>query len=258
MLRLRLNNRPAKNLLAGLLICVLVFASGVRTALAASVEEQIKEHTDGSTSSEYYAFTKMWSEYFLDLLPTNAEPESLQRLTALPAYDDTEGWDDFFHKGDPIKMRDEAFFLANELGMTNPDLSLEEKMENLAEWLFYEKDYADQRVFSWYGDVDGYRYDCNTQSEGYVAVCRIAGIPSVSTGLYLRGIAHAEPFYYDGNAWRHMDSELTMFNDYFKNIDAQMINDPILYAEDAYVLGVNKDYILDVNESRIGLINPSP
>ncbi|MDR2357321.1 MAG: hypothetical protein LBD92_04460, partial [Oscillospiraceae bacterium] len=88
----RLNGKPAKKLFAGVLAFAMVFAIGAQPVLA-TPEDEIKKHSGGNNSSaEYYAFTKMWSEYFLEFLPTSAEPEALQLLTNIPDYDGKNGW----------------------------------------------------------------------------------------------------------------------------------------------------------------------
>jgi hypothetical protein len=215
-----------------------------------ATNEEIAEHAGGYRTPEYYAFTKMRNDYFLDLFPDNSTPEALERLTALPAYDDVEAWSRFFHDGDPIVMRDEAFLLAEELEMTNPNLSFEEKMKKISEWMFYDKD--DGRPFDWNADINGYTYDCTTTSEGYVTVFRIAGIPAISVSMQIVGFeGHEEPFYYDGNTWRNISSGLETFHDYFSDAAIAIVAGGINSGKDTYMLWYN-DYILDIDESWVG------
>jgi hypothetical protein len=234
----------------GAVLSAAVMFSAAPAAFAAepqTMHDQILSTGVADRSPEYYALTKMWSNYFLDLLPDDTQPESLKKLTYLPAYDDVAAWKKFFHDGDPILMRDEAYRVAQQLGVTDPKMSLQEKIKRVSDWtssgFFY------QSVFARLGEIDGYVYDCTTDSEGAMTLYRLAGIPAVSVRM-VKGALHEEAFFYDGNAWRFAHGGET-FTDFFKSIDVVFVNEIVAY-EDEVSYGLGADLILDINESWIG------
>ncbi|MDR2064032.1 MAG: S-layer homology domain-containing protein [Candidatus Nomurabacteria bacterium] len=258
---LSLKNRSVRNLLAGILTAVLV-VTGTQAAFAESEQAKDQIHDQiialGVTaySPEYYAFTHMWSDYFLDLLPDSSQPEALQRLTLLPNYDDLKTWRDFFHDGNHILMRDTAYSVAKELDIDSQSLSTAEKIQRITGWTESGRSWQES-AFGRVGDFDGYTYDCTTQSEGLVTLFRIAGIPAISISM-VKSTLHEDPFFYDGSEWRGAFFPDRTFAEYFQDIRAMFINGTISYTpEDTYLLehmvaaaGYGYfDYILDINES---------
>jgi hypothetical protein len=262
--------RRTKSLLVLLLMCALLLTSNTGVVMAANAKtmhEQILDTGAKYDTPEYYALTKAWSDYFLDLLPDSSTPETLQLLTKLPEYDvignNTLGWDDFFWDGDPVLMRNEVFRLAKELGIDNPNWSTEQKIARLDEWFgrsgtsltwdgppYYFGLY--DGPLNWNKRVDGYVYDCTTKTTGIVALYRLAGIPATPINLFLYGEAHEEPFFYDGNTWRDpciSRYETGAFADYFKNIDARYVTGADTGRRNTYVM--ENEEILDINETWI-------
>jgi hypothetical protein len=255
-----LKSTGAKSVIAAFLASVLFLAGGAGTAFAAeiSVHREILNTGVEAWSPEYYALAEMWNKYYLDLLPDSSQPEVLQRLTIVPAYDDLDEWKEYFHDGDSVLMRDEAFAVAKKLGVDNSSLSYEEKVRRIVEW---RNDWASGFQQSVFGRVDllgkvyGHVYDCTTQSEGPVTLCRIAGIPAISLGMGDYGVRHEEAFFYDGSVWRHITG--MAYYDFFRDIDAYQVNGLIEYSpESVYGLerqpnGTAVDNIIDLNESWI-------
>jgi transglutaminase-like putative cysteine protease len=158
----------------------------------------IKEHAGNNddSSQAYKDLAKMWSDYFLDLLPNESQPEALKRLTVLPEYDNMDGrygWSTYLHGGDKVLMRDTVFFFANKLGVTNSSLSLEEKAKRIAEWA-YSGERANS-VMGRVGEYDGYTSDCVTQSDGLTAIYRLAGIPAINIHMARNNKWHVESFF---------------------------------------------------------------
>jgi hypothetical protein len=128
-----------KSFIAMFLLCTLLLASNAGVAMAASktVHEQILDTGAEYGTTEYYAFTKAWSDYFLSLLPTDKEPEALKRLTLLPTYDDENAWFSWFsgrsgknHETE-LFLRNEAFRIAKKFDLTSSALSLGEKASRI-------------------------------------------------------------------------------------------------------------------------------
>jgi hypothetical protein len=265
-------NKKAKSLLVMFLALALIFSLGAQTVLAASVEEQIKEHTSGSdTSAEYYAFTKMWSDYFLDFLPTSAEPEALQLLTNIPDYDGENGWKNtghypeagawsgYFIGGYPPLMRDQLFFFAEKLDLINPNLSQEEKAERISKFSLSQEGlnsiFGDSSLPVG-GDKDPTRKgDCVTRADGIVALYRLAGIPACGVGMNLGGIPHTEAFCYLNGEWRHGEDITETFTEFFGRMNPNLVTkapnpDSDGGSQHYYSLAENLyGEILDINET---------
>jgi hypothetical protein len=198
----------------------------------------------------------MWSDYFLDLLPNESQPEALKRLTVLPEYDNMDGrygWSTYLHGGDKVLMRDTVVFFANKLGVTNSSLSLEEKAKRIAEWA-YSGERANS-VIDRVGKYDGYTYDCVTQSDGLTAIYRLAGIPAISIDMALNNKWHVESFFFLNGVWHNSiiygDHELT-FTDYFSSVHASWVTDICGFGYDTtYMVDEDADPILDLNETWI-------
>jgi hypothetical protein len=267
---LKLTKSHFKSSIVMFLMCTLLLTFNVGVAMAANAKtmhEQILDTGAKYDTPEYYALTKAWSDYFLDLLPDSSNPETLQLLTKLPEYDvienNTLGWNDFFGDGDPVLMRNEVFRLAKELGVDNPDWSIEQKIARLDEWFgrngaslewdgppYYYGLY--DGPLNWNKRVDGYLYDCTTIASGAVALYRLAGIPATPINLLLYGESHVEPFFYDGSTWRNprvSRYDTGSFTDYFKNIDARYVISANTGRRNIYVM--KNEEILDINETWI-------
>jgi hypothetical protein len=219
----KLNNRPVKSLLAGLLAFVLVFVANITPAFAilpADILRQVKEQgVEDSGSPEWLAFEKAWSNYFLDLMPTEDEPELLELLKIVPAENDVAGWHEFFGSGggDPDVMYQELQRVAKKLDLRNPSLSLHEKNDMLHEWLEWGGEYI-YGPFGWGSGgrtVDGYEYDCKTVALGDMALFRVAGIPATNVLLYFGPSLHTEAVYFLDGKWR-LTNRSSDWTDYFE------------------------------------------
>ncbi|MDR2357775.1 MAG: S-layer homology domain-containing protein, partial [Oscillospiraceae bacterium] len=201
----------------------------------------------------------------------------------LPAYDNlgssnahVGGWSDFYNDGDEAIMRDEAYRVAGELGITDHSLPVAERIQRIAEWMGRQD--STTTPFQWSGKKDGYVYDCTTRSRGAVSLFKLAGVPAVSISMTLRGELHEEPFFYDedGKVWMHADyiannssSEKT-FTEFFERIQTNVVDCRPLKVittdalEDFYQLSVTilnpgtevssrsiDDYIFDIDETWI-------
>ncbi|MDR1328680.1 MAG: hypothetical protein LBK23_03685 [Oscillospiraceae bacterium] len=203
-MKIKTSNPRAKTLVTVVLVITLTFliatpAFAAEETLNETLERQIMEAvgTTDSKSPEFYAMAKMYSDYFLSFLPTDDEPDALQRLTLLPEFDNIsdhlQSWDSFFGMGDPVLMRDEAYRIFNDLELADANLSQVDKAKRLSEWAY--SGYFSQSVFGRQGKYDGFTYNCNTEAGGLVAVCRLAGIPAMVIPLWMYGIGHVDPFF---------------------------------------------------------------
>ncbi|MDR1328682.1 MAG: S-layer homology domain-containing protein [Oscillospiraceae bacterium] len=273
---MKTTKKRTKSLLA-MLLAILTLASLTQPAFAAekTVNEEIKEHTGGSdTSAEYYAFTKMWSDYFLDFLPTDAEPEALKLLTNIPDYDGKTGWNSgkypetgawggYFTGGYPTLMRDTVFNFAKELDLTNPNLSQYEKAKRISDFSTSLKclnSILGDATLSVGGDKNPTWYgNCVTRADGIVALYRLAGIPACGVEMYLYGKYHTEAFCYVNGAWLHAEHIAETFTDYFGRMYSFFVtNVPTVFDED----GAAQHYyspiedlsikIIDIDESWVG------
>jgi hypothetical protein len=256
-------NKKAKSLLTVLLAVALVFAVGGQTVVLGeegrpkSVGEQFDEQILAEMgveqfSPEYYALYAMWTDYFLDLLPDDTHPEALQRLTALPAYDDTDGWDLYIHGGDYIKVRDTAFLYANKLGVANNStLTAGEKARIIAEWAYSGEAMDDEVIGTGTPIIDGYVYDCVARAEGLASIYRIAGIPALGVSISKPGVWHEEGFFYVDGAWRNVISYEHTLRDYV-NSHNFMTDFEIFSLRDQYVVDENNP-ILDLDLDWVGV-----
>jgi hypothetical protein len=140
------------------------------------------------------------------------------------------GWSDFYNDGDEAIMRDEAYRVAGELGVTVHSLPVAERIQRISEWMGWQN--SDTTPFQWLGEKDGYIYDCTTSARGAVSLFRLAGIPAVGISMKLWGESHEEPFFYDedGKIWMHADwtanygsSEKT-FTEYFGQVQTRVVS----------------------------------
>jgi hypothetical protein len=196
------NNKRAKGFLAVLLAVALLIAVGVQPVFAASVSDQMKEQAGGSDeSAEYYAFTKMWSEYFLDFLPTDAEPEALKLLVNMPEENATlEVWRDYFSsvKDENVSIwRDEIFRIARKLDLMNPSLSQTEKAKRIA---------ANALTADWFSGpfrgTDLLDSACGSRAQGLCALYRLSEIPALGVRSSLNSSGHIEAYCYLDGEWR--------------------------------------------------------
>jgi hypothetical protein len=241
-------NSKKKVISAGIL-AVACFVASTGTSFAHYGEQLEKEILKTGVkygTPEYYAFTEMWSNYYLDLLPDSSQTEALQRLTVLPEYGDLDGWREYFSDGDPIKLRDEAYRVAKELGVDGQNLSQKEKIKRITDW--DRSGRSPDSLLKVAGTIDGANYDCTTSSEGRMTLYRIAGIPAVSVPM-TKQVLHEEPFFFDGGSWVPPLADRT-FSTFFKNVSALLITGPItMDYEQIYQL--KGDIMLDINESWI-------
>jgi hypothetical protein len=274
-------NRKAKSLLTVLLAFVLFLSLGTQTVLADMnsndrMDALFTEYGGGDHYSPgYLALAKMRSDYFLDFLPTENEPEALQLLTNIPSYDEKNGWvkntrypetgawNGFFQDGYPTVMRDEAFRVAKKLDLTNQALSEEEKAERISDWAHS----ADCKAGPFAGDgverVDGPTNNpgwvsvCTTRTEGLAALYRLAGIPAVGVHLYEYGKSHAEAFCYVNGEWRYAADYTQTFTEYFGRVFQNLVTGIPSYANADgvhFYYSTQEDVnhkILDINESWI-------
>jgi hypothetical protein len=156
-------------------------------------------------SQEWQDFRKAWSDYFLDFMPTENEPELLELLKTVPAENDVAGWHEFFQYGDPDLMYQELKRVTAELDLRNPNLSLKEKDDRIHDWIAWG-DFI-YGPFGWGSGGkthNGYEYDCKTVAFGYMALFRIAGMSATNVSMVVSNRGHTEAFYFLNNEWRRV------------------------------------------------------
>ncbi|MDR1328683.1 MAG: transglutaminase-like domain-containing protein [Oscillospiraceae bacterium] len=240
---------------------LFTFSAGVAAAEAKTVHEQILDTGAEYGTSEYYAFTKAWSDYFLSLLPTDKEPEALKRLTLLPKYDDEGAWFSWFSGGGgknhetELFLRNEVFRIAEKLDLTSSALSLSEKASRINKYCD-SLEYRGRNIKyglarGEYTDENGYHFNCDTYAMWLVALHRLAGIPATNNFMELFGINHTECFVYVDNAWRFAKDHSVTFTEYFSSMANRHILGAFSFVHDSYGLEADNS-ILDVDEEWIG------
>jgi hypothetical protein len=252
---MKTTRKHAKSLLV-VLLAILALAITTQPAFA-GVHEEILATGAEQYSEEYYAYAEMYAQYVLDMLPTASETEALARMTILPEYDEMQKWSDFFVQGDPEAMRDEVYSLANKWDLTNPNLSVDEKIKRITDWA--NSGYPLQSPLGWSGwhtSDSGVKaiYDCDTIASGMSALYRMAGIPAFQLAMSWWGSNHVEGFFFANGTWRHVKSQETVI-EYFRELNARTPDTkPVVYIGNSVgwfgSFGeLNRDYILDVDES---------
>jgi hypothetical protein len=260
-------SKKLKTLIATFLALIITFSIAT-PAFAKTFREEAIDHSDGGYGSpEYYEFTKMYAEYFLDFLPDESQPELLQLFTNIPDYDGKIGWipdstdypeagawSAFFSNVDPITMRDEVFRVAKKLDIINPNLSQEEKADRIRKYTYSQE--CDKSIFGNRGIiVDGITAECVTQTEGLAALFRLAGIPAIGISMVLDGgKSHSEAFFLMNGEWHHSITENT-FLEIFSEPQKRTLNEvPFVGNDDGavahyYSTSENlKDEIVDIDE----------
>jgi hypothetical protein len=210
------------------MLFAVVFAASATPVFAISLKDMEQQATQYAEpgSPEWEAFRKAWSDYFLDLMPTENEPELLELLKTVPAENDAAGWHEFFQYGDLDVMYQELKRVSEKLDLRNPNLSVQEKNERLQEW--YHDDFV-YGPFGWGGGgrtENGYEYDCKTVALGWVALYRVAGIPATNIAMATSDVlGHTEAFYYMDGEWRRVKGS-TSWTESF-GLDYLLIETPV-------------------------------
>jgi hypothetical protein len=220
-----------------LVLFAVVFATSSAPVFAISnqeIGELAKQYADPD-SAEWQEFRKAWSDYFLDFMPTEDQPELLERLKVVPDENDVAGWHEFFDHGDPDLMYQELKKVSEELDLRNPNLSLEEKVSRLQNW----EDFS-YGPFGWGGggrEYNGYTYDCNTVTLGWMALYRVAGMPTANVILVTSKL-HTEAFYFLNNEWRRVKGRTSWTESFGLDYDTvRDVIDPLYKANKTYVGG---------------------
>jgi hypothetical protein len=169
--------------------------------VAKSPQEQMVYIAGGKNTPEYRQFITMYVDEFIRSLPPDYETS----LTYLPAQGDEWSWRMFFSgKPDYQVTRDEAYRIAKELDLNNPNLSLREKAARIDGWASSEKGkkgellntngeipagdpwiitegsnvYHAGPLINKERTINGASYDCDERTMGLIILYRIAGIPS--------------------------------------------------------------------------------
>jgi hypothetical protein len=197
----------------------------------------------------------MWSDYFLDFLPTDNEPELLKLLTMHPERGDITGWADFSLGYDPkqmpagidsdkayVMMHEEIFRVADELGIIGSNLSAVEKAKRINDYW-----YSSQRNGS---VIFGFGVNCMVDASGFMSLFRLAEIPAISIGTTEADKAHMENVYYLNGVWWHTNGKT--FTEYFSNIDTHFVEHILAGNSRTYTTDeMLSQGIEDINESWI-------
>ncbi|MDR2063417.1 MAG: S-layer homology domain-containing protein [Candidatus Nomurabacteria bacterium] len=263
MFKLKKGKGVARGLLAGILAAVLVI-TGAGTAFAAEVPQigtpeyyvfidespnyQMEYVAGGRDTPEYRALVERWVEAMLPNM------EDMSWYTYLPRQNEDMVWK-AFHSGNPnwSIMRDELYRLANELDITNSDLSTEEKVARIDTWAAGDgyrgkvigsidevsaserpwvvteggKTYLAGPFVNHARTIDGKTYDCDQRAVGLEWLYRLAGVPAVFLALSARAlpVGHMETMYYLNNQWwvsagrNYTDGNAMLLTDYVATSD---------------------------------------
>jgi hypothetical protein len=190
--------------------------------ISKTVNSQMEYVAGGRDNPEYRNFIERWTE------ATQPNMEKLEWYTYLPPRNEDMVWESFF-SGDRAwnVLRDEFYRLANELDITNPNLSAAEKVARIDAWAAGEgyrgkvigsidevsaaerawvvesgsKIYLAGPFVNYDRSIDGNTYNCSSRAAGLICLYRLAGVPAAHMSLSAPSTAHAEAIYYLNNQW---------------------------------------------------------
>jgi hypothetical protein len=243
-------------------------------------QEQMEYIAGGKDTPEYRQFIAMYVDQLLTHLPS--EPEGV--LTYLPAQSDEWSWKKFFgSQPDYQIIRDEAYRIAKELDLGNPNLSQQEKASRIDGWAGGEKGkkgellntngevpagdpwivteglnvYHAGPLINHNRNINGVNYDCDSRAAGLLILYRTAGIPACYVGslVYSKAVGHVEAGYYLNGVWwvtagrNYGDGQPINLVDYTVN--------PTGASDEEYLIGPswNKDYAYRL---ATGVVKPDP